>query len=158
METTLEQFISSDKPKRLTKIIKDGGMVLLILGFFSLLSLSLVIGLFMLIIATVILLVNFYSYVDFEYELYDGNIDISKIYSCKKRKIVQKILKEDVERVYETSKKDIGKNEAHVFFNTNIKNFKIYTFELQNSKKVQLALNEKMEGIIKIMYRSKITY
>lgn len=158
METTLEQFISSDKPKRLTKIIKNGGIVLLFLGFFSLLSLSLIIGLFMLVAATAILLVNFYSYVDFEYELYDGNIDISKIYSCKKRKVVEKILKENVERVYETSKKDMGKNGARVFFNTNIKNFKIYTFELQNSKKVQLALNEKMEGIIKIMYRSKITY
>ena len=97
--------------------------------------------------------VTYFSFVDYEYELYNGNIDISKIYAGSKRKTAQKIIIEDVESVYESSN-NIDKKQA--LFNNNIKGLKVYTFKLKGNKLVQLALNEELEKIVKIVYRRKI--
>ena len=106
----------------------------------------------------ILLIIRRYSYVDYEYELYNGNIDISKIYSCTKRKLVQKISVEDVESVYIAKNNDINKNGAKVFFNSNRDGLKVYTFQLRNNNKIQVALNSELEKTVKILYRSKIIF
>ena len=105
------------------------------------------------IAAIVFFIVTYYSFVDYEYELFNGNIDISKIYAGSRRKVAQKITNEDVELVYESSN-NINRKQA--LFNNNIKELKVYTFQLKGGKRVQLALNEELEKMIKIIYRGKM--
>ena len=65
---------------------------------------------------------------------------------------MQKITNEDVEAVYESSN-NINRKQA--LFNNNIKGLRVYTFQFKGGKKVQLALNEELENIVKIVYRGK---
>ena len=110
-------------------------------------------ALIMQIAAVVFFFVTYFSFIDYEYELYNGNIDVSKIFAGSKRKLVQKITNEDVEAVYESSN-NINRKQA--LFNNNIKGLRVYTFQFKGSKKVQLALNEELENIVKIVYRGKM--
>ncbi|MBE6062824.1 MAG: hypothetical protein E7207_04525 [Clostridium butyricum] len=156
MEVALEQFISSDKSKNILIILRNISYGLILLGLILSMIFFKPIGIIILLLGVILLYIRRFSYVDYEYELYNGNIDISKIYSCTKRKMVQRIKVEDVEEIWVTQSSQIGKNGAKVFFNSNIKNLVIYTIKLKNSKKVQVALNEELEKVIKIIYRSKI--
>jgi Na+-transporting methylmalonyl-CoA/oxaloacetate decarboxylase gamma subunit len=79
------------------------------------------------------------------------------INNASKKKIAQKINKDDVRRVYVTERRNALKKDAIAYYNTNIKGFNIYTFELNNNKVIQLALNEEMEKIVKIIYVQKMT-
>ena len=97
-------------------------------------------------------------YIDYEYELYNGDITITKVYKASRRKIAQKIDKDAVRRVYLTARKDALKKGVTTYYNTNLEGLNIYTFELNNNKVVQLALNEELEKIVKIIYVHKITY
>lgn len=97
-------------------------------------------------------------YIDYEYELYNGDITITKVYNASRRKIAQKISRDDVRKVYLTERKDALKSGVAAYYNTNINGLKIYTFELNNNKIIQLALNEELEKIVKIIYVQKITF
>lgn len=153
MEVFLEQFIPSDKSKRWLKNIKTILTVVMIIGIALFFTISPLLGLIIEIVTVIFFLVTYFSFIDYEYELFNGNIDVSKIYSGSRRKIAQKINKEDVEFLYESSN---NINSKQALFNKNIKELKIYTFQLKGGKKVQLALNEELENTIKIIYRGKI--
>lgn len=157
MEVALEQFISSNKSKKMFNLMKNISIALIVAGLMLLVIFFKQIGFFVLILGIILLIIRRYSYVDYEYELYNGNIDISKIYSCTKRKLVQKIDVEDVESVYITKDNDINKNGAKAFFYSNREGLNVYTFQLRNANKIQVALNSELEKAIKIIYRSKIT-
>ena len=158
MEVALEQFISSDKSKNILMILKNISLGLICLGLILLMIFFRPIGFVLLIMGLILLFARKFVYVDYEYELYNGNIDISKIYSCTKRKMVHRIKVEDVDEVYVTKNNQIGKNGAKAFFNSNIKDLTIYTFKLKNSQRVQVALNKELEKVVKIIYRSKIMF
>ena len=158
MEVALEQFISSDKSKNILMILKNISLGLICLGLILLMIFFRPIGFVLLIMGLILLFARKFVYVDYEYELYNGNIDISKIYSCTKRKMVQRIKVEDVDEVYVTQNSQIAKSGAKAFFNSNIKDLTIYTFKLKNSQRVQVALNKELEKVIKIIYRSKIMF
>lgn len=95
-------------------------------------------------------------YIDYEYELFNGDITVTKVYNASRRKIAQKIDRTEVRRVYLTERKDALKKGATAYYNSNINGLNIYTFELNNNKVVQLALNEEMEKIVKIVYIQKM--
>lgn len=156
MEVALEQFISADKSKNILMILKKISCILIFLGLILLMIFFMPIGIVLSIIGLILFFVCKFAYVDYEYELYNGNIDISKIYSCTKRKMVHRIKVEDVDEVYVTKNNQIGKNGAKAFFNSNINSLTIYTFKLKNSQRVQVALNQELEKVVKIIYRSKI--
>ena len=158
MEVALEQFISSDKSKNILMILKNISLGVICLGLILLMIFFRPIGFVLLIMGLILLFARKFVYVDYEYELYNGNIDISKIYSCTKRKMVQRIKVEDVDEVYVTQNSQIAKSGAKAFFNSNIKDLTIYTFKLKNSQRVQVALNKELEKVIKIIYRSKIMF
>ncbi len=153
MEVFLEQFIACDKDKQSFKNVKIITIAVILLGLFIFFFGWPIIALVIQIAALIFFVVTYFSFVDYEYELYNGNIDISKIYAGSKRKTAQKIIIEDVESVYESSN-NIDKKQA--LFNNNIKGLKVYTFKLKGNKLVQLALNEELEKIVKIVYRRKI--
>ena len=97
-------------------------------------------------------------YIDYEYELYNGDITITKVYNASRRKIAQKINRDEVRRVYLTERKDALKKGVTTYYNTNLDGLNIYTFELNNNKVVQVALNEELEKIVKIIYVQKMTF
>lgn len=116
-----------------------------------------IIGIALEIAAAALFIGSYFMYVDYEYELFEGNITVSKIYKASKRKLVQKIDRDEVRKVYVVERKDALKNGVQAYYNTNLAGLKIYTFELKNQKKVQLALNEKFSEIVHIYYKQKLT-
>ena len=157
MEVILEQFIPSDKPKRISNLLKNIAILFGVLALMTIFG-SIIIGIALGIVAVLLFLGSYVMYVDYEYELYNGDITITKVYNASRRKVAQKIGKDAVRRVYPTQKKDALKKGVAAYYNTNLKGLKIYTFELSNNKAVQLALNEEMEKIVKIIYAQKMTY
>ena len=153
MEVFLEQFIPSDKDKETLKMIKIIVIAVLLVGIMIFFTISSIIAVVLQIAAVVFFFISYFSFVDYEYELYNGNIDISRIYAGSTRRVAGKINKEDVERIYETL--EIS-NKSQALFNKNIKELKIYTFEMKDNKKIQLAINEELEDMIKIIYRGKV--
>ncbi|AWK50199.1 hypothetical protein DIC82_03525 [Clostridium beijerinckii] len=157
MEVVLEQFIPSDKPKRVSNMLKNIAIsfgVVAILTVFG----SMIIGITLGIVCVGLYLLSYLTYIDYEYELYNGDITITKVYKASRRKIAQKIDKDAVRRVYLTARKDALKQGVTTYYNTNLEGLNIYTFELNNNKVLQLALNEELEKIVKIIYVHKITY
>lgn len=157
MEVVLEQFIPADKPKRISNMFKTLATIFGVVAIMFVFA-SIIIAIAFGLVAVAFFIVSYLMYVDFEYELFNGDITVSKVYNASRRKIAQKIAKEEVKRVYLTERQDSVKKDATAYYNTNIKGLNIYTFELNNNKIVQLALNEEMEKIVKIMYVKKITY
>ena len=157
MEVVLEQFIPSDKPKRISNILQKISIVFLVVGLMIVFA-SLIIGIALIIVALIFFVGSYFMYIDYEYELYNGDITISKVYNASRRKIAQKISRDDVRKVYITERKDALKSGVAAYYNTNINGLKIYTFELNNNKIIQLALNEELEKIVKIIYVQKITF
>ena len=153
MEVFLEQFIACNKSKNVLKDVKAISIAVVIAGVPIFFLISSILALLMQIAAIISFLVVYYSFVDYEYELFNGNIDVSKIYAGSKRKFVKHINNEDVELVYESSN---NINSKQALFNKNIKGLTVYTFQFKDGKKVQLALNEQLEKIVKIVYRSKM--
>lgn len=156
MEVILEQFIPSDKPKRISNTLKNISMVFGVLALMTIFG-SIIIGIALAIVAVLLFLGSYAMYIDFEYELFNGDITVTKVYNASRRRVAQKINRDDVRRVYLTQRKDALKNGVTAYFNTNINGLNIYTFELNNNKVVQLALNEEMEKIVKIIYVQKMT-
>lgn len=157
MEVVLEQFIPSDKPKRISNILQKISIVFLVVGLMIVFA-SLIIGIALIIVALIFFVGSYFMYIDYEYELYNGDITITKVYNASRRKIAQKISRDDVRKVYLTERKDALKSGVAAYYNTNINGLKIYTFELNNNKIIQLALNEELEKIVKIIYVQKITF
>ncbi len=157
MEVVLEQFIPSDKPKRISNIFRYISIAFAVVGLMIIFA-SLIIGIALELAALAFFLLGFLMYVDFEYELFNGNITITKVYNASRRKVAQAINKEDVKRVYVTDRKDALKKGVLPFYNTNIQGLKIYTFELKNNKIVQLALNEELEKMVKIFYKKEMIF
>lgn len=153
MEVFLEQFIACDKSKDMMRNVKVIAIAIVIAGLPAFFLVSPIIALLMQIAAIAYFFVTYYSFVDYEYELFNGNIDVSKIYAGSKRKLAKKITNEDIELVFESSN---NINSKQALFNKNIKGLKVYTFQFKDGKKVQLALNEELEKIVKIVYRGKM--
>ena len=102
MDEIFEQLIECDKGKGRVKILQGLAMILVVLSAFFLLS-SLVIAIVMLLLAIGAFILSYLSYVEYEYELYNKTITVTKIYNESKRKIVANISMEDVRKVYEST-------------------------------------------------------
>lgn len=155
MEVILEQFIPSDRPKRISNMFRKLAIVFGVVAVMFTPA-SFVIAIAIAIVAVASFVASYLMYVDYEYELFNGDITITKIYNASRRKIAQKIEKDSVKRVYLTERKDALKRGMAAYYNTNIQGCTIYTFELNNNKTVQLALNEELEKIVKIIYVQKM--
>ena len=157
MEVILEQFIPSDKPKRISSMLKTISIIFFIIAIMATLA-SIIIAIALAIVGLIFFVGSYLVYIDYEYELYNGDITISKVYNASRRKVAQKIDKDAVRRVYLTARKDALKKGVTAYYNTNLEGLNVYTFELNNNKVVQLALNGELEKIVKIIYVHKITY
>ena len=157
MEVILEQFIPSDKPKRISSMLKGISIVFFIIAIMATMA-SIIIAIALAIVGLIFFVGSYLVYIDYEYELYNGDITISKVYNASRRRIAQKIDKDSVRRVYLTARKDALKKGVTAYYNTNLEGLNIYTFELSNNKVVQLALNKELEKIVKIIYVKSITY
>lgn len=155
MEVILEQFIPSDKPKRISSMLKGISIVFFIIAIMATMA-SIIIAIALAIVGLIFFVGSYLVYIDYEYELYNGDITISKVYNASRRRIAQKIDKDSVRRVYLTARKDALKKGVTAYYNTNLEGLNIYTFELSNNKVVQLALNQELEKIVKIIYVHKI--
>jgi hypothetical protein len=157
MEIILEQFIPSDRPKRISNILKN---IAIAFGAVAIITIfgSLIIGIAAAIVALGFFIGSYLMYVDYEYELYNGNITITKVYNASRRKVAQKINRDQVRKVYLTARKDALKKGTTAYYNTNLEALNIYTFELNNNKVVQVALNEEMEKMVKIIYAQSMAY
>ena len=157
MEVVLEQFISSDRPKRISNMLRSISIVFGVVAIMVIFGLPIV-GIALAIVALGLFVGSYFMYIDYEYELYNGDITVTKVYNASRRKIAQKIDRDQVRRVYLTERKDALKKGVDAYYNTNLNELKIYTFELSNNKVVQLALNQELEKIVKIIYVKSITY
>ncbi|AQR98054.1 MULTISPECIES: hypothetical protein [Clostridium] len=155
MEVVLEQFIASDKPKRISNMFKNLAIAFGVIALMLIFA-SLIIAIALAIVAAAFFVGSYLMYIDYEYELFNGDITVTKVYNASRRKIAQKIDRTEVRRVYLTERKDALKKGATAYYNSNINGLNIYTFELNNNKVVQLALNEEMEKIVKIVYIQKM--
>jgi hypothetical protein len=156
MEVVLEQFIPSDRPKRISKILKIMSIIFFIAALMSVFT-SPIIGIALCIVALIFFIGSYLMFIDYEYELYNGDITVTKVYNASRRRITQTINRDQVKRVYLTERKDALKNSVIAYYNTNLDGLNIYTFEL-NNKVVQLALNEELEKIVKIIYAQKMKF
>jgi len=156
MEVILEQFIPSDRPKRISNMLKN---IAILFGVVALMSIfgSIIIGIASAIVCIIFFVGSYLVYIDYEYELYNGDITITKVYNASRRKIAQRINKDAVRKVYLTGRKDALKKGVTAYYNTNLEGLNIYTFELSNNKVVQVALNEELEKIVKIIYVQSMT-
>lgn len=152
-EIVVEQFIPSDKPKSFCKMLHKLSIIFAIVGF-PMLVLAIVVGIAMEIGAVLLFISSYLFYVDFEYEMFEGTITITKIYYASIRRIKKKILKEQVVKVYKTPKNEQYSKKG--FYNTNINGLVIYTLVLSNKSKIQLALDEKFEKMVTITYRQQL--
>lgn len=156
MEVVLEQFIPADRPKRISNMFKNLAIIFGIVAIMFVFG-SIIIAIALAIAAAVFFLGSYLMYIDFEYELYNGDITVTKVYNATRRKLAQKIDRDQVRRVYLTERKNAFKKGVEAYYNSNIEDFNIYTFELSNNKEVQLALNKELEKIIKIVYVQKMS-
>ncbi|WP_195987487.1 DUF6106 family protein [Clostridium sp. D53t1_180928_C8] len=153
MEEVFEQFIECDKRKTTSNILKGLSMVFFVLSAFFL-TISLLVSIVMGVIALALFILSFLSYVEYEYELFNDTINISKIYNESRRKTVKSISIGDIRKVYENNTNNKKNNK--VFYNSNIKGLSVYTFELNDNTKIELALNDKLKRRIGIVYAQKI--
>jgi hypothetical protein len=157
MEVVLEQFISSDRPKRISNMLRSISIVFGVVAIMVIFGLPIV-GIALAIVALGLFVGSYFMYIDYEYELYNGDITITKVYNASRRKIAQKINRDSVRRVYLTERKDALKKGVTAYYNTNLDGLKIYTFELNDNKVVQVALNNELEKIVKMLYVQKMTF
>lgn len=157
MEVVLEQFIPSDRTKRFSNMLKNLSIAFGIVALMFIFA-SVIIGIALGLVALAFFVGSYLMYIDYEYELYNGDITITKVYNASRRKIAQKINKDNVRRVYHAERKNAHKKDATTYYNTNINGLNIYTFELTDNKKIELALNSEMEKMVKIIYVQKMTY
>lgn len=153
MEEVFEQFIECDKRKTTSNILKGLSMVFFVLSAFFL-TISVLVSIVMGVITLALFIFSFLSYVEYEYELFNDTINISKIYNESRRKTVKSISRGDVKKVYENNANI--KKDKNAFYNSNIKGLSVYTFELNDNTKIELALNDKLKRRIGTVYAQKI--
>ena len=137
MDEIFEQLIECDKGKGRVKILQGLAMILVVLSAFFLLS-SLVIAIVMLLLAIGAFILSYLSYVEYEYELYNKTITVTKIYNESKRKIVANISMEDVRKVYESTNNTNNKNKVS-YYNSKVSGLNIFTFEMNDNRIIELA-------------------
>lgn len=157
MDLVLEQFIPSDRTKKTSDTLRRIAGIFAIIGILTIL-ISPLMGILVEVLAFLIFIASYLMYIDYEYELYNENITITNIYNESKRRTIQVINKNNVKRVYITEGKGEKKQGVIPLYNTNIENLTRYTFELNNKKIVELALNKEMEKAIKCIYSQHITF
>lgn len=155
MEEVLEQFIESDKSKTVSNVLKGLSMVFLVLLAFFL-TISLLVAIFMGVIALGLFILSFLVYVEYEYEIFNDTITVSKIYNESRRKVAKIISLNDVRKAYENTKSSKKSNEKKAYYNSNIKGLSVYTFELNDNTSIELALNDKLKRWVGIVYAQKI--
>lgn len=153
MEEVFEQFIECDKRKTTSNILKGLSMVFFVPSAFFL-TISVLVSIVMGVITLALFIFSFLSYVEYEYELFNDTINISKIYNESRRKTVKSISRGDVKKVYENNANI--KKDKNAFYNSNIKGLSVYTFELNDNTKIELALNDKLKRRIGTVYAQKI--
>ena len=110
MEEVLEQFIECDKSKTLSNILKGLSMVFVV--FFAIfLTVSLLVSIVMGIIALILFVLSFLVYIEYEYEIFNDTITISKIYNESRRRVAKVISVSDVRKAYENTKSSIKSKE-----------------------------------------------
>ncbi|MDU4659679.1 MAG: hypothetical protein E6Y39_06025, partial [Clostridium butyricum] len=72
MEVFLEQFIACDKSRNTLKNIKTAVIAVLVFGVLMFFLISPLIALLMQIAAVIFFLVTYFSFIDYEYELFNG--------------------------------------------------------------------------------------
>lgn len=154
MEEVFEQFIECDKSKKKSKVLKGLSMVFLVISA-AFLSATFLIAIVMGLVAFGLFILSYLSYVEYEYELFNDTITISKIYNESKRKVARVVTLGDVRKVYEKNNNSNNK-ENIMYYNSNTKGLSIYTFELNDNKKVEIALNDKLKRKIGIVYAQKM--
>ena len=154
MDEIFEQLIECEKRKKLVKLLQGLAMVLVVLSAFFLLS-SLVIAIVMLLLAVGSFILSYLCYVEYEYELYNKSITITKIYNESKRKVVANISMEDVRKVYESTNNTNYKNKVS-YYNSKVNGLSIFTFEMNDNRIIELALNEKLKRRISTVFALKI--
>ena len=154
MNEVFEQLIECDKGKGRVKLLQGLAMVLVVLSAFFLLS-SFVIAIVMILLAVGAFVLSYLSYVEYEYELYDKTITVTKIYNESKRKVVDNISMEDVRKVYESTSNTSNKNKV-AYYNSKVSGLSIFTFEMNDNRIIELALNEKLKRRISTVYALKI--
>ncbi|WP_196001739.1 hypothetical protein [Clostridium sp. 1001271B_151109_B4] len=154
MDEIFEQLIECDKGKGMVKLLQGLAMVLVVLSAFFLLS-SLVIAIVMLLLAVGSFILSYLCYVEYEYELYNKSITITKIYNESKRKVVANISMEDVRKVYESNNNTNNKNKVS-YYNSKVNGLSIFTFEMNDNRIIELALNEKLKRRISTVFALKI--
>ena len=155
MEEVLEQFIESDKSKTVSNVLKGLSMVFLVLLAFFL-TISLLVAIFMGVIALGLFILSFLVYVEYEYEIFNDTITVSKIYNESRRKVAKIISLNDVRKAYENTKSSKKSNEKKAYYNSNIKGLSVYTFELNDNTSIELTLNDKLKRRVAIIYAQKI--
>ena len=124
MEEVLEQFIESDKSKTVSNVLKGLSMVFLVLLAFFL-TISLLVAIFMGVIALGLFILSFLVYVEYEYEIFNDTITVSKIYNESRRKVAKIISLNDVRKAYENTKSSKKSNEKKAYYNSNIKGLSV---------------------------------
>lgn len=157
MEVVLEQFIPSDRPKKISNMLTNAAIGFGILALLFI-FLFFIIGIALAIVAATFFIGSYFMYVDYEYELFNGDINVTKVYNASRRKIAEKINKDEVKRVYLAQGRGSSKSGVITYYNTNIQDLNIYAFQLNSNKIIELALNEEMERIVKIIYVKKMGY
>ena len=156
MESVMEQFIPSDKSKGFSRLLKNISIAIAVLGIVNLM-LSFFLAIIFEVAALALFIVSYISYVDYEYEVVNETMTITKIYNCSRRKIIATFDRDEVKDVSLTRQSDINKKGSSICYNSRLEGLTVYTFELQNNKKLQLALNEELEKMVKIYYRQVLT-
>lgn len=156
MESVMEQFIPSDKSRGFSRLLKNISIAIAVLGVVNII-LSLPLAIISEFIAAALFVFSYVSYVDYEYEVVNETITITKIYNCSRRRIISTFDRDQVKKVSLTGQKDIKRRGSLVCYNSQLEGLTVYTFELQNNKKLQLALNEELEKMVKIYYRQVLT-
>lgn len=156
MESVMEQFIPSDKSRGFSRLVKNISIAIAVLGVFNLI-LSLPLAVIFEFIAAALFVFSYVSYVDYEYEVVNETVTITKIYNCSRRRIISTFDRDQVKKVSLTGQSDIKRRGSSVCYNSQLDGLTVYTFELQNNKRLQLALNEELEKMVKIYYRQVLT-
>lgn len=156
MEAVMEQFIPSDKSRKFSRLLRNISIAIAVLGIVNL-GFSIILAIIFEVAALAIFIIGYTSYVDYEYEVVNETITVTKIYNCSRRKIVATFNKEEVKNVSLTRQSDMNRKGAVICYNSRLDGLTVYTFELQNNKILQLALNEELEKMVKIYYRQALT-
>ena len=94
---------------------------------------------------------------DYEYEVVNEDITVTKIYNCSRRRVVATFNRDKVKKVSLTQKGNLNRRGDIICYNSRLEGLTVYTFELENNKSIQLALNEELENVIKIYYRKAMS-